>query len=383
VAGALKVRVHNAIDEVPSIQWNRLVQDNHPFLRHEFLHAMELHRCVGERFGWLPRHIGVYDDSDELLGAMPLYEKHNSYGEFVFDHAWADAFQRNGLAYYPKLVSAIPYTPARGQRLLARTGTQSEVYPLLLNRALQLTRQLGCSGFHCLFPLPAEHRFLNRQLLSRHDCQFHWHNRQYRDFDEFLGRLNAKKRKNIRQERRRASRAGVVIRRLDGFTASEQDWRHFSRFYEQTFQEKWGLATFNNEFFSEVARRMPDQVLLVLADLDGRCIAGALMYRSDHTLYGRHWGCSQQVDALHFEVCYYQGIEYCIEQGLAHFEPGAQGEHKMARGFLPAGTESNHWLVDQRFYEPIARFVQHERDAVSDYMEKLAASSPYRQESSS
>lgn len=358
------------------------MRDNHPFLRHEFLHAMEVHRCVGETFGWLPRHIGVYDDSDALLGAMPLYEKHNSYGEFVFDNAWADAYLRNGLPYYPKLVSAVPYTPARGQRLLVRPEWQSEVYPLLLNRALQLTRQLGCSGFHCLFPLPEEHRFLNQHLLSRHDCQFHWHNYQYGDFEEFLNRLTAKKRKNIRQERRRAFNSGVVIRRLDGHSATERDWRHFTRFYEQTFREKWGMATFNYEFFSEVARRIPDQVVLVLADIEGRCVAGALMYRSDHALYGRHWGCIQQIDALHFEVCYYQGIEYCIEHGLDLFEPGAQGEHKMARGFLPATTKSSHWIVDERFRASIARYVQHEREAISDYMAMLSASSPYRQERS-
>ena len=343
---------------------------------------MELHHCVGEKFGWLPRHIGVYDDSDELLGAMPLYEKHNSYGEFVFDHAWADAYRRNDLPYYPKLVSAIPYTPARGQRLLTRTGMQAEVDPLLLNRALQLTRQLGCSGFHCLFPLPDEQRFLSQQLLSRHDCQFHWHNRHYQDFEDFLNRLSAKKRKNIRQERRRALSSGAVIRRLDGYSANEQDWHHFTRFYTQTFQEKWGMATFNYEFFREVARQMPDRVLLVLADVAGQCIAGALMYLSDSTLYGRHWGCIQQIDALHFEVCYYQGIEYCIEHGLERFEPGAQGEHKLARGFLPTRTESSHWLADERFRDPISRYVQHESDAISDYMETLSASSPYRREPS-
>jgi len=372
--------VHNSIAEISSQQWNRLVQGKHPFVRHEFLYAMELHQCVGEKFGWLPRHIGVYSDSDELLGVMPLYEKHNSYGEFVFDHAWADAYQRSGLSYYPKLVSAIPYTPARGQRLLAKPGMQEQVQPLLLERALRLTQQLNCSGFHCLFPLPDEHRLISQQMLSRYDCQFHWHNRGYRDFEHFLQQLNAKKRKNIRQERRRAAASGVVIRRLDGASASEQDWRDFTAFYQQTFQRKWGMATFNYQFFSEIARLMPEQVLLVLADIDSRCIAGALMYRSDHTLYGRHWGCIEQIDALHFEVCYYQGIEYCIEQGLRHFEPGAQGEHKMARGFLPTITASSHWIVDPRFRQPIARYVQQEKDAVEDYLQQLLASSPYRQE---
>ena len=376
----MKVKIHTRIAEIPREQWNRLVLDNHPFLRHEFLHAMEVHQCVGEKFGWLPRHIAVYGDSGALLGAMPLYEKHNSYGEFVFDHAWAEAYQRYGLRYYPKLVSTIPYTPARGQRLLSIVGSESEIYPLLLNSALQLTGQLGCSGFHCLFPMPDEHRFISQQMLSRHDCQFHWHNRQYRDFEEFLSRLNAKKRKNIRQERRRASSSGVIIRRLDGHSASEEDWHHFNRFYEQTFRKKWGMATFNYRFFLEVAMQMPEQVVLVLADLEDRCIAGALMYRSDRALYGRHWGCIQQIDALHFEVCYYQGIEYCIEHGLELFEPGAQGEHKLARGFLPTLTRSNHWIVDELFRQPINRFVEHEQEAVSNYIQRLLASSPYRRE---
>lgn len=376
----MKLRVHNAIAEIPSQQWNQLVRDKHPFIRHEFLHAMELHHCVGEKFGWLPRHIALYSDSDELLGAMPLYEKYNSYGEFVFDHAWAEAYQRHGLGYYPKLVSAVPYTPARGQRLLAKPGVEEEVQPLLLERALQLTQQLGCSGFHCLFPLPDEHHLLSQQLLSRYDCQFHWQNRGYRDFEDFLQQLSAKKRKNIRQERRRAAASGVIIRRLDGASASDQDWRHFTAFYEQTFQRKWGMATFNHEFFSEVARQMPEQVLLILAEIDARCVAGALLYRSSHTLYGRHWGCVERIDALHFELCYYQGIEYCIEQGLQHFEPGAQGEHKLARGFLPTLTASAHWIVDPRFRHSIARYVQQEKEAVEDYLQQLLVASPYRQE---
>jgi len=377
---SVKVKVHHAIDEIPRLQWNQLVWGNNPFLRHEFLHAMETHQCVGEKFGWIPRHLGVYDNN-ELIGAMPLYEKHNSYGEFVFDNAWADAYQRNGIPYYPKLVSAIPYTPAQGQRLLVRTGlAQIEVYQLLLNRALQLTRQLGCSGFHCLFPVPVEHQFLSQQMPGRHDCQFHWRNRNYRDFEDFISRLNAKKRKNIRQERRRAADSGVVIRCLDGYSASEDDWRNFTRFYDQTFREKWGMATFNYEFFREVAAQMPDQILLVLADLEEKCIAGALMYRGDNVLYGRHWGCVEQIDALHFEVCYYRGIEYCIDQGLDLFEPGAQGEHKMARGFLPTRTQSSHWVVDEHFREPISQYIEHERAAVRDYMVQLSASSPYRRE---
>lgn len=376
----MKIRVHERIDQIAAAAWNRLLRDNNPFLRHEFLLALERHNCVGEKFGWLPRHIAVYDGR-ELIGAMPLYEKENSYGEFVFDHAWADAYRHAGLNYFPKLVSAIPYTPATGQRLLARPDRAAEVWPLLLSTALELSRQTGASGFHCLFPAWEEQDFLEGNgLISRHDCQFHWQNRGYADFDAFLGQLTARKRKKIRHERRKVERSGVVLRRLDGHTASERDWQHFSRFYNHTFAEKWGIATFNYPFFLDVARQLPDQVLLVLADRDGECIAGSLMYHSDTTLYGRHWGSVEQVDSLHFEACYYQGIEFCIEHGLKLFEPGAQGEHKIARGFLPVLTRSSHWLVDEHFRGPVAAFARHERKAIADYMRQLEQSDPYRKE---
>ncbi len=376
----LKIKVHQLIDEIPADEWNRLVRDNQPFLRHAFLAAMEHHACVGMQFGWLPRHIAVYED-ERLIAAMPLYEKHNSYGEFVFDHAWVDAYRRNGLPYFPKLVSAIPYTPATGQRLLCLEQRRDELLPILLKSALELTEQLGASGFHCLFPYRDEHQFMEQQqLLTRHDCQFHWRNEDYREFDDFLNRLTAKKRKNIRQERRRVSESGVSLRCLDGHTANAADWSDFTRFYNQTFEEKWGIATFNLPFFLEVANQMPDQILLVLADLEGECIAGSLMYHSDTTLYGRHWGATRQIDGLHFEACYYQGIQYCITQGLKIFEPGAQGEHKIARGFRPTLTRSSHWISDARFRNPIAAHTLHERAAIKEYMQQLEAKLPYRRE---
>ena len=376
----MKVQIHTCIEEISAQKWNALVRDQQPFLRHEFLQAMEGNGCVGATYGWLPRHLAIYDGS-ALVAAMPLYEKHNSYGEFVFDHAWASAYQRAGLAYYPKLVSAVPYTPATGQRLLCAVQRQQELFPLLLDAVLQLTRRIGASGFHCLFPADPEQRYMEqRGLLSRHDCQFHWHNHGYACFDEFLQRLTAKKRKNIRQERRRVAESGVSLRRLDGYTASDADWQAFARFYNRTFEQKWGVATFNLDFFRQVARQLPDRVVLVLADLDGACVAGSLMYRSDTTLYGRHWGCSEQVDCLHFEACYYQGIEYCIEQGLHRFEPGAQGEHKIARGFLPTLTRSSHWLVDASFRQPIRAYVEHEQAAIADYIEQLRGATPFRQD---
>ncbi|MCP3869567.1 MAG: N-acetyltransferase [Gammaproteobacteria bacterium] len=374
----MKIRIHDCIDEIPADQWNALVRDNQPFLRHDFLGAMERHGCVGEVFGWLPRHIAIRED-DHLIGAMPLYEKHNSYGEFVFDNAWADAYRRANQSYFPKLVSAVPYTPATGQRLLCEAGRQDELFPVLLGTALDLTRHMGASGFHCLFPYAQEQTFLESQhLMARHDCQFHWENHGYSDFDDFLSRLTSKKRKNIRQERRRVQESGVVLRRLDGHTASQTDWEDFTHFYTELFDRKWGMATLNLPFFAEVARRLPEQVLLTMADLDGRCIAGSLMYRSDTTLYGRHWGCVDYIDGLHFEVCYYQGIDYCIERGLKSFEPGAQGEHKIARGFSPVLTRSSHWVMDDGFRNPIDAYVRHEQRAVADYMEQLKSATPYR-----
>ncbi len=374
----MKVRIHTSISEITADAWNALVRDNNPFLRHEFLNAMERHGCVGEKFGWLPRHIAVYED-DLLIAAMPLYEKHNSYGEFVFDNAWADAYERAGREYFPKLVSAIPYTPATGQRLLSVTGREEEAWPLLLRTALQLSGQRGASSFHALFPERREHQFFQRQgLLSRHDCQFHWHNENYRNFDDFLSQLVSRKRNNIRQERRKVAQADINLRLMDGHSATSLDWQNFSRFYEQTFAEKWGVATFNLGFFQELAQVLPDQIVLVLADAGPGCIAGALMYRSDTTLYGRHWGCIEQVDALHFEACYYQGIEYCIRHGLQRFEPGAQGEHKIARGFLPTLTRSSHWIADDDFRQPISNFVAHERQAVAEYMTQLESANPYQ-----
>jgi predicted N-acyltransferase len=374
----LKLTIHEQIGEIPQAAWNRLVRGRHPFLQYEFLHAMELHGCVGEHFGWLPRHLAIHDNG-RLVGALPLYEKTNSYGEFVFDHVWADAYRRNGLAYYPKLVSAIPYTPAVGQRLLCEPNRQAEIFPLLLGGALQLTEQIGASGFHCLFPLQEEHHFLSEQnLLTRHDCQFHWKNEGYSGFDDFLDRLTTKKRKNIRQERRKVEEAGIEIRQLDGHLATEEDWHHFTRFYNQTFVEKWGLATFNLPFFLEIAQAMPDQILLVLANQAKECVAGSLMYLSNDTLYGRHWGSIRQIDSLHFEACYYQGISFSIERGLQRFEPGAQGEHKIARGFRPTLTQSSHWLVDARFQQPISKHAALEREAVADYMRNLESSLPFR-----
>ncbi len=377
----MHIEIVSSLDQVLPTQWNALIKDNNPFVRHEFLAALEHHGCVGEKFGWLPRHILMYED-DELIGAMPLYEKYNSYGEFVFDHAWANAYKHHGLDYYPKLVSSIPYTPASGQRLLAQPGQEAEIYPALLSTAMHLTNELVASGFHCLFANADEQDWLESQatITTRHDCQFHWRNVNYKHFDDFLATLSSKKRKNIRQERRKVAESGVQLRILDGNTATTDDWNRFAFFYTHTFESKWGMPTMNEGFFAEVAEKLPDQVVLVMADLDGLCVAGSLMYRSDTRLFGRHWGCVEYVDNLHFEACYYQGIEYAIKHGLSVFEPGAQGEHKVPRGFIPTLTRSSHWLSSEMFRQPVQRHCAHEREGVAHYIESVREHMPYRAE---
>ena len=374
----MRIEILATLDAVAPEQWNALVQDNNPFLRHEFLAALEHHQCVGKKFGWLPCHIAIYEQQ-QLVAALPLYEKYNSYGEFVFDQSWAQAYHQHGMAYYPKLVAAIPYTPASGQRFLVQAGREAELYPLLLQSALQMAQELKASGFHCLFPLAEQQDWLEQQhLIVRHDCQFHWHNRGYATFEDFLATFSAKKRKNVKQERRKVAETGVQLRLLDGHTATDQDWQRFAFFYEHTFESKWGIPTLNYGFFREVAQRLPDQVVLVMVDNQYDCIAGSLMFRSQTRLFGRHWGCTEYFDSLHFEACYYQGIEYCIQQGLQVFEPGAQGEHKVARGFIPTLTRSSHWLTDERFRPAIRRHTLLEQRGVADYMQAIQEHSPYR-----
>lgn len=375
----LKTRFITSLETVPAAAWDALVAGNHPLLSHTFLCALEKYGVVSEATGWVAQHLLAYD-GDELVGAMPLYQKFNSWGEFVFDHAWADAFHRYGLNYYPKLVNATPFSPVFGQRLLAKKGIEQEVRTALLEAVLREASEQKTSGYHCLFPQADEHQFLLEQgLLPRHDCQYHWHNRGYQHFDEFLAELSTKKRKNIRQERRKLREAGVTFRVLSGGAASEDDWAHFHAFYERIYDRKWGQPVFSLAFFQHIGQALGEQVVLVLADDETkRCIAGALMYRSDTTLYGRHWGCAEFVDGLHFETCYYQGIEYCIAHGLELFEPGAQGEHKLARGFEPVMTASAHWLADERFRPAVEQFSSDEKAAVQAHIEAAQQHSAYR-----
>lgn len=376
----MQTRTLTSLDLIPADQWNALVKDNNPFLRHEFLVALERHHCVGERNGWLPHHLVCLDD-DRLIGAVPLYIKHNFYGEFVFDQSWETAHERHGLPYYPKLVSAVPYTPATGQRLLLTPGREGEIADTLVKQAVVAMEHLNCSSLHWLFPDQQSDELLReRGMLQRLGCQFHWQNRDYRDFADFLDTFTSKKRKNIRQERRSVQDAGLSLHIIKGNEATPEQWQTFHHFYRITFERRWGYPTLTLPFFREIGTTMGEQIVLMLARDGDRDVAGAICFQSDTTLYGRHWGCTADYPNLHFETCYYQGIDYCIREGLHRFEPGAQGEHKISRGFLPTLTYSAHRLAHPTFQNAVADFLRRETPAVQAYARELGTHSPYRQE---
>ncbi|TCO78915.1 hypothetical protein EV699_12128 [Plasticicumulans lactativorans] len=376
----MRIRSLATIAEVSAEAWDALVPGRDPFLAHAFLSALERHGCVGRGTGWLPCPLVCEGSDGRLLGACPLYFKLNSYGEFVFDGSWAEAYRRHGLPYYPKLVAAVPYTPATGRRLLvARDADAAAVAGALIEGARELARDSGSSSVHWLFPTTEEMGWLRSAgAASRLGCQFHWHNPGYRDFDDFLATLSAKKRKNIRQERRRVQEAGIELECLAGDAVDAGQWRTFHAFYCSTFRRLGGQPTLTLPFFTAVGRALGERVLLVLAHAGARTVGAAISFASDTTLYGRHWGCADSVDALHFEACYYQGIEHCIRRGLTRFEPGAQGEHKVSRGFLPTLTHSAHWIAHPGFRQAIDDFLHRETPAVEDYARELHEHSPYR-----
>ncbi len=375
----LRIEIHDDLSAVEPAAWDGLDHGGSPFLRHAFLHGLERGDCLLP-WGWQPRHLLLYEH-ERLVAACPLYLKTNSYGEFVFDWNWAEFWQRNGRDYYPKLVSTVPYTPAAGPRLLtARDHPRPErLRAMLAEGGRRLADELGCSGMHWLFTCPRETRELDQQGMAlRLGCQYHWHNDGYTDFEDFLSRLSSKKRKNIRRERRKAREHGLRIERLHGAAIEERHWDAFYRFYLRTFTEKWGYPTLSRRFFSLLSQEMSESLLLVMAFDGERPVAAALDLIGEDTMYGRYWGCAEHYDLLHFEVSYYQGIEFAIEHGLRRFEPGAQGEHKIARGFLPTPTWSAHWIRDAEMRPIIERFCRHERQMMIDECRALYDLSPFR-----
>ena len=374
----MRLTVHDAIADFSADEWNNLAGDECPFLRHEFLDSAELTGCVSSGSGWIPSHIAVSRDG-KLQGAMPLYQKDHSWGEFVFDWAWARAYEQAGLPYYPKLVSAIPFTPAPGRRLLLAENADTEIAAALLEGAINLAHEAGCSSLHVLFPHEEELPLLrDAGLQIRKDCQFHWQNRNYTDFDAFLQMFTAAKRKKARRDRRRVREAGISFRRLHGADIDPATWELVYRLISITFMRRGSLPYFNLDFFLRVSELLPDNILVILAEKEREPIAAAVFFESASTLYGRYWGSNGYHDALHFETCYYQGIDYCIEKGLQVFEPGTQGEHKISRGFSPVSTWSAHWLAQPEFFSAISDYLDEEARHVERYMDAVDEHAPYR-----
>ena len=378
----MRLTVHDAIADIAPDAWNALAGDTYPFLRHEFLLAAEQTGCVSEDAGWAPRHLTLERDG-RLVAAMPLYQKEHSWGEFVFDWAWARAYEQAGLRYYPKLVSAVPFTPAPSRRLLLADPGDRAAARALVGAAIALAERTACSSLHVLFPTRDELPLLREAgLRVRKDCQFHWHNRGYADFDQFLQTFTASKRKKARRDRRRVSEAGIRFRRLKGAEIDAHTWEQVYRFISITFMRRGSLPYYNLDFFLRISEALPDNILVILAERDAEPIAAAVFFESPTALFGRYWGSDGHHNALHFETCYYQGIDYCIEKGLRLFEPGTQGEHKLSRGFAPQSTWSAHWLAHPQFLSAIEDYLEEEARHVDRYIEAADARSPYRDDGS-
>ena len=379
----MQLRAIPAISDIEPARWNALQGADNPFLRHEFLAALERHGAVSPDNGWAPHHL-LIEDGDTLLAAAPAYLKANSWGEFVFDFAWAHAYERNGLDYYPKLIIAVPYSPVNAPRMLLNPDYPPDgLRAALADGARQITEAMAISSVHWLFALDAEIEALEASDYARRDgCQYHWHNAGYADFDDFLAGLSAKKRKNIRRERRRVAEQGLSLRTVHGDEADPALWDALHGFYEDTFHAHGNRPVISRDCFIELGEALGDRVVVFVAEAeaDAEPVAGAICLRSDNTLYGRYWGAARDYDDLHFEACYYQGIDYCIRHGLSRFEPGAQGEHKVARGFLPVLTHSAHYLLDARLRAAVDDFLARERPAVARYASELGAEGPYRAE---
>ncbi|WP_394753555.1 GNAT family N-acetyltransferase [Crenothrix sp.] len=378
----MHVKQIRSMTQVDATDWNGLTGVAYPFIRHEFLWALEQSGAICEDTGWSAAHLLVMDDDKQLIALMPLYLKQHSWGEYVFDHQWAKAYQQQGLDYYPKWLTAIPFTPCQGARLVIKDGMDPlEVMPLLLEFIKQLSEQAGISSWHCLFPIEQQVVQLRSLGLSiRGGVQFHWFNHGYQDFNDFLQAMSASKRKMIKRERRRVQEQGVQLVRFVGSDVNAEQWQVFFEFYTMTYLKRGSSPYLNLAFFQQIAATMGEQLLLVLAFKDSNPIAAALSFVGEDTLYGRYWGCFEDYNSLHFEACYYQGLDYCIEHGLQRFDSGAQGEHKIARGFEPITTYSAHWIKDTRFAKAIDQFVMSEQALLQSYKTDTASYLPFKRE---
>lgn len=371
----IQARIHRALSEISPADWDALHDGRNPFVAHAFLAGLEASGCVRAEWGWTPHHISLWD-GDALVAAAPAYLKANSHGEFVFDHAWSHAYAQHGLDYFPKWLAAVPYSPVTGARLLARDG---DVRVALVQAISTHMRTTELSSAHVNFHTELDDTAFDTDWMLREDIQFHWHNNVgWNTFEDFLGAMDHKHRKNIRQERRKMRDAGIQFRIVHGGEATDDDLAAMHGFYLQTFAEYGNSPALTLDFLRHLASTMPRQLVMFLAELDGVPIAGALCLRGGDTLYGRYWGASELLPGLHFETCYYQGIDYCLREGLTMFEPGAQGRHKIARGFLPSLVRSRHLLADPRFAMALKQWCAEERDSVRQHLQQLSAHSPFR-----
>jgi predicted N-acyltransferase len=380
----MEIVVHNSLTNIPAEQWNSMLGCNNPFMRHEFLLGLETTGCVSLEAGWESAHIAIYQNAEhnQLIAAMPCYIKSHSYGEYIFDWSWADAHHRHGLEYYPKLSNAVPFTPATGDRLLVADPQQREqLEAALFDKAIELCESRGLSSFHSLFVETKQAENLQRLgCLTRHSSQFHWQNKDYQNFDDFLSIMSSKKRKNIKRERRRVSDTGITYRWLCADQLDQAAVEKMYRFYSRTIQHYGAQSYLNKEFFEYLALYFNQQTLFLFAEFDKQTIAGGLYFKSDNTLYGRYWGALDNFHSVHFETCYYQAIEWCIKNGYQRFEAGAQGEHKLARGLEPNTTYSSHWIAHAGFRQAIGDFIGSEQAHMKTYQTQMNNHSPFKTE---
>lgn len=378
----------SSIESIDSNRWQELWNTDYPFIQYEFLLALEQSGSVSKDSGWLPHHLLLWSGESaeakgELLLAMPLYIKNHSYGEYVFDWAWADAYHRYGRDYYPKLLNAIPFTPATGPRFALKNGLDAELFSeILIGQLKEESQRLGASSFHSLFPEQEQLNLLenNSDILQRDAVQFHWLNNDYRSFEDFLATFKSRKRKSLNSERRKVSQQGVEIRRVEGEDITEEQWKQFYHCYHLTYLKRSGRQGYlNREFFQMIGKNCKESIMMVQAFFGEQMVAGALYFKDSQTLYGRYWGCLDEFDALHFEACYYQGIEYAIEKQLQKFDPGAQGEHKIQRGFIPSFVHSLHWIAADEFRPAIADFLAQEKEHIQAYQQDAETYLPFKE----
>jgi len=378
----MKIEFIDSIERIDKEEWDKAINNQYPFLKYEFLKALEITKCVSPEEGWTPLHL-VVSEMDTILAVMPLYIKTDSQGEFIFDWSWADAFYRNGLDYYPKLVSSIPFTPASGPRLVVTDSTKTEEIVKIVSSALkQLSEENNFSSVHILLADKDEiNLYSNQDFSLRTSYSFHWFNKEYKSFGNFLEDMTSRQRKNIKKERKKIRSQGIIMSKIKGSEITDEMLEIFYKFYQVTYLKRGMRGYLNLDFFKYIVNQMPESILMVLAQNSSReYVAGALNFYDREKLYGRYWGCLEEYDSLHFETCYYQGIEFCIEEKLDSFDPGVQGEHKIKRGFCPIETFSAHWIKDIRFKEAIDDFLSRERAHILEYNQDRKSRLPFRKE---